>query len=145
MPVASLTSEDANVESHGCSEPARPEADTTVRRPPRNGALMLNLAVIGALSGGLGMQDLLRPGRLGGGGTFFWIQVTFLAHHAIRGWCPPLPLFRRLGYWTEREICAERIALTERLQKIVSVSAERGTSEPFGGRDGSLAKRRGER
>lgn len=35
----------------------------------------------------------------------------FLLRHAIQGWCPPLPLFRRMGVRTQREIEAERIAL----------------------------------
>lgn len=35
----------------------------------------------------------------------------FLAQHAIQGWCPPLPLFRRLGTRTVREIEKERYAL----------------------------------
>ena len=36
---------------------------------------------------------------------------AFLLQHAIQGWCPPLPLFRRLGYRTQREIDEERYAL----------------------------------
>jgi hypothetical protein len=35
----------------------------------------------------------------------------FLLQHAIQGWCPPVPLFRRLGVRTEREIDEERFAL----------------------------------
>jgi len=35
----------------------------------------------------------------------------FLAQHALQGWCPPVPLFRRLGFRTEREIDRERYAL----------------------------------
>jgi hypothetical protein len=81
-------------------------------------ALMLNFAVIGGLSGGMTMRSLLRTGRFGGWGTFFWIQVAFLAHHAIRGWCPPLPVFRRLGFRSAREICAERCVLENRLAEL---------------------------
>jgi hypothetical protein len=36
---------------------------------------------------------------------------TFFAQHAIQGWCPPIPLFRRLGVRTAREIARERYAL----------------------------------
>jgi len=36
---------------------------------------------------------------------------SFLLQHAIQGWCPPVPLFRRLGVRTEREIDEERFAL----------------------------------
>src|SRR5262249_53447147 len=31
--------------------------------------------------------------------------------HPIQGWCPPVPLFRRLGVRTQREIDQERFAL----------------------------------
>ena len=36
---------------------------------------------------------------------------SFLLQHAIQGWCPPLPVFRRLGYRTQSEIDYERYAL----------------------------------
>ncbi|TLG77961.1 DUF2892 domain-containing protein [Methylocystis sp. B8] len=35
----------------------------------------------------------------------------FLLQHAIQGWCPPLPLLRRLGFRTAEEIGQERNAL----------------------------------
>lgn len=35
----------------------------------------------------------------------------FLFQHAIQGWCPPLPIFRRLGFRTASEIDEERYAL----------------------------------
>jgi hypothetical protein len=35
----------------------------------------------------------------------------FLLQHAIQGWCPPVPLFRRLGVRTASEIDHERYAL----------------------------------
>lgn len=35
----------------------------------------------------------------------------FLAYHAVKGWCPPLPVFRRMGIRTTREINTERYAL----------------------------------
>lgn len=35
----------------------------------------------------------------------------FLLQHAIQGWCPPLPVFRRLGVRTASEIDKERYAL----------------------------------
>lgn len=37
--------------------------------------------------------------------------VSFCLQHALQGWCPPLPLFRRLGIRTQREIDEERFAL----------------------------------
>jgi hypothetical protein len=36
---------------------------------------------------------------------------SFFLYHALQGWCPPLPLFRRMGFRTQREIEAERHAL----------------------------------
>jgi hypothetical protein len=35
----------------------------------------------------------------------------FLLNHAIKGWCPPLPLYRRMGVRTQTEIERERYAL----------------------------------
>jgi hypothetical protein len=37
--------------------------------------------------------------------------LSFLLLHATRGWCPPLPFFRRLGVRTRSEIERERFAL----------------------------------
>lgn len=36
---------------------------------------------------------------------------SFLLQHALQGWCPPLPVFRRYGFRTQAEIEAERYAL----------------------------------
>lgn len=41
------------------------------------------------------------PGIVGG----------FLLQHALQGWCPPVPMLRRLGVRTESEIEKERYAL----------------------------------
>ncbi len=35
----------------------------------------------------------------------------FLLQHAIQGWCPPVPIIRRLGFRTQFEIEQERYAL----------------------------------
>jgi hypothetical protein len=35
----------------------------------------------------------------------------FLLQHSLQGWCPPLPLLRRLGVRTAEEISRERYAL----------------------------------
>lgn len=35
----------------------------------------------------------------------------FLLQHALQGWCPPLPVIRRLGFRTQSEIEYERYAL----------------------------------
>jgi hypothetical protein len=39
------------------------------------------------------------------------LVAAFLLQHALQGWCPPLPLIRRLGIRTAREIQDEIIAL----------------------------------
>jgi hypothetical protein len=36
---------------------------------------------------------------------------AFLLQHAVQGWCPPLPVFRRAGVRTSAEIDHERYAL----------------------------------
>ena len=60
------------------------------------------LALTGVLLGALGYRrgTLLSLGVLG-----------FLLTHATRGWCPPLPLLRRLGVRTRREIEREKFVL----------------------------------
>lgn len=39
------------------------------------------------------------------------VVTSFLIQHAVQGWCPPVPLFRRLGIRTRAEVEEERIAL----------------------------------
>lgn len=39
------------------------------------------------------------------------IVAGFLLQHAVQGWCPPMPVFRRLGFRTAAEIDYERYAL----------------------------------
>lgn len=39
------------------------------------------------------------------------VVVAFFAQHAIQGWCPPLPILRKLGYRTTTEIDQEKYAL----------------------------------
>lgn len=45
---------------------------------------------------------------------WLWLPAAvtgFLALHAVQGWCPPIPLLRRMGVRTQREIEVERHAL----------------------------------
>jgi hypothetical protein len=49
----------------------------------------------------------ILPGIVGG----------FLLQHAIEGWCPPLPIMRRLGFRTAQEIEYERYALLRAREK----------------------------
>lgn len=39
------------------------------------------------------------------------IVGSFLIQHAIQGWCPPLPILRKLGFRTRPEIDKEKFAL----------------------------------
>jgi ABC-type protease/lipase transport system fused ATPase/permease subunit len=39
------------------------------------------------------------------------IVLPFLFQHAVQGWCPPIPILRRKGVRTRREIDAEKYAL----------------------------------
>lgn len=55
------------------------------------------------------------------------VVAGFLFQHAVQGWCPPLPIFRRLGIRTQREIDNERSILLARLgelKKLEKDSAE---------------------
>ena len=45
------------------------------------------------------------------------IILPFLLQHGLQGWCPPLPLLRRLGIRTRGEIDREKYALKLRLEK----------------------------
>jgi len=60
------------------------------------------LSVAGTLLGLFrSRRFLILPAAVGG----------FLLQHALQGWCPPVPLLRRLGVRTQTEIEAERYAL----------------------------------
>ncbi len=39
------------------------------------------------------------------------VVAGFLVQHAIQGWCPPVPIIRRMGIRTTKEINHERFAL----------------------------------
>jgi hypothetical protein len=43
--------------------------------------------------------------------AFSSVIAAFLLRHAIQGWCPPVPILRRLGFRTSQEIDAERFAI----------------------------------
>lgn len=56
---------------------------------------------------GLGLGALVNR-------RFFMLPAVvagFLLQHAVQGWCPPVPVFRRLGIRTAREIDLERYGL----------------------------------
>jgi hypothetical protein len=66
--------------------------------------LQLNAAVI-SLSGILLSQRNPKWAILSG------VVAVFLIQHAVQGWCPPVELFRALGYRTRMEIDQEKYAL----------------------------------
>lgn len=37
--------------------------------------------------------------------------LSFFLQHAVQGWCPPVPVFRRMGVRTRKEINREKYAL----------------------------------
>ena len=49
----------------------------------------------------------------------------FLLQHALQGWCPPLPIFRKRGVRTAREIDLERTAL-----RVLRGDFQPATSDP---------------
>jgi hypothetical protein len=78
-------------------------------------ALMANFAIAGGFALMRGLKDIGRP-RLRLRRSSPWlklirVQLSFLGLHAVVGWCPPVVLFRRLGFRTQREIATERGAL----------------------------------
>ena len=44
------------------------------------------------------------------------VVMGFLLQHGVQGWCPPLPLLRRLGFRTRDEINREKYALKSALE-----------------------------
>ena len=54
---------------------------------------------------------------------------TFFAQHALHGWCPPVPIMRRYGIRTMREIERERYAL-KALRGDFERVTERGFADP---------------
>jgi hypothetical protein len=82
-------------------------------------ALMVNFALAGAASLTTGLLRYARTPafspRRKGFLYFFGAQLGFLLLHGTVGWCPPVSVFRRLGFRTQREIEAERNQLRDAL------------------------------
>jgi hypothetical protein len=78
-------------------------------------AVMANFAVVGGLTLALGLRAIRARRKANGWLVLFGAQLGFLFLHAAYGWCPPVPVFRRLGFRTAREIEAERHAIAARL------------------------------
>ncbi len=90
-------------------------------------ALMMNFAIAGATTAALALRGAMRNGRINGWTILLGTQLGFLAHHAMRRWCPPLPVLRRLGFRSDREIASERAALEHRLAELERPRDDRGT------------------
>ena len=56
------------------------------------------------------------------------LASAFLLQHALQGWCPPLPLLRRLGVRTLNEIEAEKETVRKLIERRMDTyqSAEAG-------------------
>jgi len=68
-------------------------------------ALEANAATVGIFGVLMGLM---------GRRAFYWLPGVvggFLLQHALSGWCPPVPVLRRLGFRTSGEIHRERYAL----------------------------------
>ncbi|MEN6624482.1 MAG: hypothetical protein ABFD50_23410 [Smithella sp.] len=74
-------------------------------------ALMLNFAVVGGTTFTAGVKGNRKWLY------FLAVQMLFLGLHALKGWCPPVSLFRRMGFRTRYEIEYEKAALLDILKK----------------------------
>jgi hypothetical protein len=54
------------------------------------------------------------------------VAAGFMLQHAVQGWCPPLPLFRRLGFRPHAEIARERYALKGMRGDFAGLGLDRG-------------------
>jgi len=74
------------------------------------------LALIGTALGALrDRRFLLLPA----------LVTSFLFQHAVQGWCPPVPILRRLGFRTAQEIEQERYLLKILRGDFARISAPR--------------------
>jgi hypothetical protein len=58
------------------------------------------------------------------------IVAGFLLQHAIQGWCPPVPLMRRLGFRTQSEIEQERYAVKALRGDFATIQTGGGRTDP---------------
>lgn len=57
------------------------------------------------------------------------VVMSFLFQHAMQGWCPPVPVFRRMGVRTRKEIEREKYALKVLRGDFDHISSERANSK----------------
>ena len=83
-------------------------------------ALMVTFAAVGAATFGIGLKRFARPRlfrrRRTGALYLFGAQLGWMMVHGLVGWCPPVPLFRRLGVRTKAEIETEKSVLLRVLE-----------------------------
>lgn len=77
------------------------EREWDIERVLEVNAAALSLAGVGAAAATGNKKWLIVPG----------VVLPFLIQHAVQGWCPPIPVFRRLGVRTKQEIERERYRL----------------------------------
>jgi hypothetical protein len=86
-------------------------------------SVQLTASIVASVGLVLGMQWDRR---------FLWLPAAvfaFFAQHALQGWCPPIPVMRRLGMRTPREIARERHAIKALRGDFDHVPRE-GSAEP---------------
>jgi hypothetical protein len=115
-----------NIRFHG----SRPEAEITNRIAELENEWSIEryldtnasiLALTGALLGlTVSRKWLLLSAAVGG----------FLLQHAVSGWCPPIPLLRRLGVRTRSELDREKFALKALRGDFKSIDLPQRRSEP---------------
>jgi len=85
------------------------EIDHRLRQLDEEWDIERTLEANAALFGFAGV--VLAAGGVRAGLRLSALVTGFLFMHAIQGWCPPVPVLRRLGVRTAREIELERVAL----------------------------------
>jgi hypothetical protein len=68
-----------------------------------------------------------------------FVVQAFLLMHAVQGWCPPLPVLRRLGFRTQAEIDRERYALKALRGDFVEIESPLGTKADRRAKEALLA------
>jgi hypothetical protein len=69
------------------------------------------------------------------------VVLSFLFQHAVQGWCPPVPVFRRLGVRTREEIDREKYALKALRGDFADVSDSSDASDAVRGTEAIRAAR----
>jgi hypothetical protein len=95
------------------------EAEWDIERALEATAATVTLVTLG-LSATVNRKFAILPGVVAG----------FLLMHAIQGWCPPLPVFRRLGLRTQAEIDEEWYALRALRGDFRSLARDSATDDP---------------